>query len=91
MDPTAVSSTISSVIAAAAYDEAYRFGRRPTVRAPFPFTEREFARLLVTRGRIQADPSADDQLAAWVERSVNFVSTLPKKQTSPKKPPRKKA
>jgi hypothetical protein len=64
METRAVSSTVSSIIDAASYDESYRFGRRPTVRAPFPFTEREFARLLVTRSRVQSDPSADDQPAA---------------------------
>jgi hypothetical protein len=46
------------------YDEPYRFGRRPTSRAPFPFTEREFARLLIVRGRLQA---ADSALSARVE------------------------
>lgn len=36
-------------------DMEYRFGRRPSARAPFPFTAREFARLLVLRGRIRDD------------------------------------
>jgi hypothetical protein len=35
------------------HDEPYRFGRRPTTRAPFPFTERQFARLLILRGRLR--------------------------------------
>jgi hypothetical protein len=35
------------------HDEPYRFGRRPTARAPFPFTERQFARLLILRGRLR--------------------------------------
>lgn len=47
------------IIDAPSYDEDYRFGRRPTSRAPFPFTEREFARLLIVRGRIQAERSED--------------------------------
>jgi hypothetical protein len=65
MDATkAVSSDVSSIIDAAAHDEPYRFGRRPTARAPFPFTERQFARLLIARGRVQAAPSDDDQPAA---------------------------
>jgi hypothetical protein len=34
-------------------DQPYRFGLRPTVKAPFPFTERQFARLLILRGRLQ--------------------------------------
>ena len=43
-----------------ALDEPYRFGRRPTTRAPFPFTERQFMRLLVLRGRFES--LADDDL-----------------------------
>jgi hypothetical protein len=65
MDANAMSSsTDSSIIDAASYDESYRFGRRPTARAPFPFNERQFARLLIARSRVQAAPSADDQTAA---------------------------
>jgi len=45
-------------------DEPYRFERRPTARAPFPFTERQFAHLLIARGRVQAALSADDQPCA---------------------------
>jgi hypothetical protein len=58
---TATSASVQAVIDAASYDEAYRFGRRPTVGASFPFTDRQFARLLITRSRLQADRSADDQ------------------------------
>jgi hypothetical protein len=65
MDATKdVSSAVSSIISAASYDESYRFGRQPTARAPFPFTERQFARLLIARGRVQAASSVDDQPAA---------------------------
>ena len=35
------------------HDEPYRFGRRPNARAPYPFTERQFARLLIMRGRVR--------------------------------------
>jgi hypothetical protein len=50
----------SSAANSGTYDEPYRFGRRPTVRWPFPFTEREFARLLILRSRLQdASPAAD--------------------------------
>ena len=35
------------------HDEPYRFGRRPNSRAPYPFTERQFARLLILRGRVR--------------------------------------
>jgi hypothetical protein len=33
-------------------DQPYRFGRRPTSAATFPFTARQFARLLSLRGRV---------------------------------------
>jgi hypothetical protein len=33
-------------------DQPYRFGRRPTSAATFPFTSRQFARLLSLRGRV---------------------------------------
>jgi uncharacterized Fe-S cluster-containing radical SAM superfamily enzyme len=32
-------------------DQPYVFGRRPHARAPWPFTERQYARLLLVRGR----------------------------------------
>lgn len=38
---------------AADNDQPYRYGLRPTAKAPFPFTERQFARLLILRGRVQ--------------------------------------
>jgi len=34
------------------HDEPYQFGRRPRASAPFPFTERQYARLLVFRSRV---------------------------------------
>jgi hypothetical protein len=35
------------------HDQPYRFGLRPTAKAPFPFTDRQFGRLLIFRGRVQ--------------------------------------
>jgi hypothetical protein len=35
------------------HDEPYCYGRRPNARAPYPFTERQFARLLILRGRVR--------------------------------------
>jgi hypothetical protein len=32
-------------------DQPYVFGRRPRAIAPWPFTERQYARLLMLRGR----------------------------------------
>jgi len=43
---------------AADHDEPYRFGRRPNAQAPYPFTERQYARLLIMRSRIQAERAA---------------------------------
>jgi hypothetical protein len=48
---------------AADNDQPYRFGRRPNVRAPYPFTERQFARLLILRGRIQSTAWQEDRAA----------------------------
>ena len=36
------------------HDLPYVFGRLPRVVAPFPFSTRELARLMIVRGRIQA-------------------------------------
>src|SRR5262245_61832729 len=43
------------------HDEPYRFGRRLTSRAPYPFTEKQFARLLMLRGRVRDAHSAADR------------------------------
>jgi hypothetical protein len=40
-------------IGAGDHDEPYVFGRVPRAIAPFPFSTREFARLLVMRSRVQ--------------------------------------
>jgi hypothetical protein len=72
MDTNPVSHTASDTpscgtkdgLTAADNDQPYRFGRQPTVKAPFPFTERQFARLLIARGRAHADVSSEDRSAA---------------------------
>jgi hypothetical protein len=61
---TAAAAAVQAIIDAPSHDETYRFGRRPTVRAPFPFTEHQFARLLIVRSRLQAAPSVADQAEA---------------------------
>jgi hypothetical protein len=38
---------------AADHDQPYRFGVRPRAVAPYPFNTRQYARLLVLRGRLQ--------------------------------------
>ena len=35
------------------HDQPYRFGRKPTVSQPFPFSTHEFARLLILRSRVR--------------------------------------
>jgi hypothetical protein len=44
---------------AADHDEPYRFGRRPNARAPYPFTERQYARLLIFRSRVDLESPLD--------------------------------
>ena len=44
-------------------DQPYTFGRRPRAIAPWPFTERQYARLLVLRGRFQEDPGRQQPAA----------------------------
>ncbi len=46
---------------AADHDEPYRFGRRPRAIAPWPFSERQYARLLVLRGRVMDETFRSDQ------------------------------
>ena len=43
---------------AADNDQPYTFGRRPRAVAPWPFTERQYAHLLILRGRVKdtSDP-----------------------------------
>jgi hypothetical protein len=47
-------------IGAADHDNPYTFGRLPRALAPFPFSTRQFARLLVLRGGVRAGLFADD-------------------------------
>jgi hypothetical protein len=42
---------------AADHDMSYRFGRKPNVSQPFPFSTHEYARLLILRSRIQSRTS----------------------------------
>jgi hypothetical protein len=45
---------------AADHDLPYRFGWRPTSSAPYPFSTRQYMRLLVLRGRVQDRLTGDD-------------------------------
>lgn len=50
---SAVRESLDS-IGAADHDTAYTFGRLPRALAPFPFSMRQYARLLVMRGQVRA-------------------------------------
>jgi len=39
-------------VGAGDHDQPYRLGRRPRVVAPYPFSTREYARLLILRSRV---------------------------------------
>lgn len=41
-------------IGAGDHDTPYHFGRKPSVRAPFPFSTHQYARLLILRSRVHA-------------------------------------
>lgn len=59
-------------------DQPYVFGRRPRAVAPWPFTERQYAHLLVLRGRVSDAPDPADRLEAhpimFHEQSVMVAS-----------------
>jgi hypothetical protein len=40
------------------HDQPYAFGRRPNTASTFPFSTREYARLLIVRGRVHAARAA---------------------------------
>jgi hypothetical protein len=44
------------------HDQPYRFGFRPRASAPYPFNTRQYARLLVLRGRVQDLVAAASEL-----------------------------
>jgi hypothetical protein len=46
------------------HDQPYRFGWRPRVNATYPFSERQYARLLVLRSRYQSGTFDQRQLDA---------------------------
>jgi len=50
------------------HDQPYRFGSRPRTTVTYPFSTREYARLLVLRGRVQdvlhGVPTVDTNAAA---------------------------
>ena len=57
-EPTPLHSGTLDGSGAGDHDQPYEFGRRPNARATFPFTERQYARLLVFRSRLQERPQS---------------------------------
>jgi hypothetical protein len=45
------------------HDQPYRFGWRPRASVPYPFNTRQYARLLVLRGRVQDSLAGRHDLA----------------------------
>ena len=46
-------------------DMPYRFGSRPRTEVPFPFSTRQYARLLILRSRVRAGVFAADGAHGW--------------------------
>ncbi len=44
------------------HDQPYRFGRRPRATATYPFSTRQYVRLLLLRSRIQAGLVGEDNV-----------------------------
>ena len=67
MNPELVAELIGSHDGEGAgdHDVPFRFGRRPRAVAPYPFSTRQYARLLVLRSQIEAGLAGlDDRQAA---------------------------
>ena len=62
--PAQASTSFETTSELSDYDQPYRFGRLPRAIAPYPFSTRQFARLLVLRGRVRSGQFAADDLAA---------------------------
>jgi hypothetical protein len=62
--PTETTADLGSTRGRHDFDLPYRFGRTPRAIAPYPFSTRQFARLLVLRGRVRAGQFGGGDLAA---------------------------
>jgi hypothetical protein len=65
------------------HDQPYSFGRRPREAAPFPFTTRQYGRLLALRGRI-----ADGLIGADDVEEAGLARWTPSDDESPRQAPR---
>jgi hypothetical protein len=52
------------------HDQPYRFGWRPRANVPYPFNTRQYARLLVLRGRVQDSLAGGHNLARGAHAPV---------------------
>jgi hypothetical protein len=52
--PTGAQAGTRDAAGAGDHDQPFRFGRLPTSLLPYPFSTRQFARLLVLRSRVEA-------------------------------------
>ena len=55
------------------HDQPYRFGWRPRASVPFPFNTRQYARLLVLRGRVQDSLAGGHDLARRAQAPVRSM------------------
>ena len=46
------------------HDQPYRFGFRPRASHPYPFSTRQYARLLILRGRVRDNFDESDRCGA---------------------------
>jgi hypothetical protein len=58
------------------HDQPYRFGLRPRAIAPYPFSTREYGRLLVLRGRVHDDLGATLELVGTRGSAVRHAPTV---------------
>jgi hypothetical protein len=57
---------------AADHDQPYRFGFRPRTSAPYPFNTRQYARLLVLRGRVKDEMGMISELDRCVDATARL-------------------
>ena len=64
MNPYTVQPVTGSLDGSGAgdHDVPFKFGRRPRVSAPYPFSTRQYARLLVLRSQVEAGLAGADDL-----------------------------
>ena len=55
------------------HDQPYRFGWRPRASVPYPFNTRQYARLLVLRGRVQDGLAGGHDLARRAQAPVRSM------------------